>query len=80
MIELDQLTGAGTTIITRGCEFEGERFEAFKALAEAGKKHGSLILGQVSHPGRQVPSNIQKTPISASDVHLEGTLMGNRRN
>lgn len=80
MIELDQLTGAGTTIIPRGCEFEGERFEAFKALAEAGKKHGSLILGQVSHPGRQAPSSIQKTPISASDVHLEGTIMGNWRN
>lgn len=34
------------------------------------------MVGQVSHPGRQVQNTIQKNPISASDVQLEGNIMG----
>lgn len=34
------------------------------------------MVGQVSHPGRQVESRIQKNPVSASDVQLEGEVMG----
>jgi 2,4-dienoyl-CoA reductase-like NADH-dependent reductase (Old Yellow Enzyme family) len=71
MIEYDQLEAAGNPIIPREAPFEGERFEAFKELATVSKKHGCLIVGQVSHPGRQVTDSIQKNPISASDVHLE---------
>jgi 2,4-dienoyl-CoA reductase-like NADH-dependent reductase (Old Yellow Enzyme family) len=67
---------AGNPIIPRGAPYEGERFERFKELATESKKHGSLIVGQVSHPGRQVADNIQKHPISASDVQLEGNVMG----
>lgn len=76
MIELDQLEAAGNPIIPPTATFSGERFAAFKGLAEQSKKHGSLIIGQVSHPGRQVQSQIQKHPISASDVQLEGNVMG----
>ena len=76
MIEFDQLEAAGNPIIPRGCPFSGERFEAFEELAAESKKHGSLIIGQVSHPGRQCEQRIQKTPISASDVQLEGEVMG----
>jgi len=76
MVEYDHLEAAGNPIIPRGSAFEGERFEAFKELAAQSKKHGSLIVGQVSHPGRQVAENIQKHPISASDVQLEGNIMG----
>ncbi|KAI9873213.1 MAG: hypothetical protein M1830_000704 [Pleopsidium flavum] len=76
MIEYDQLEAAGNPIIPRDAEFNGERFEAFKELANVSKEHGSLIVGQVSHPGRQVESRIQKNPVSASDVHLEGNIMG----
>lgn len=72
MIEYDQLEAMGNPIIPREAKFEGERFEAFKELASESKKHGSLIVGQVSHPGRQVENRIQKNPISASDVQLEG--------
>lgn len=45
-------------------------------MAAAGKKHGSLLVGQVNHPERQVSSDFQKNPISASDVQLEGKIMG----
>ena len=76
MMEYDHLEAAGNPIIPRTEAPEGKRFEAFKELAAASKAHGSLIVGQVSHPGRQVASNIQKHPISASDVQLEGNIMG----
>ena len=76
MMEYDQLEAAGNPIIPRESEFSGERFEAFKELAAQSKKHGSLIIGQMSHPGRQVGSQIQKDPVSASDVQLEGEVMG----
>jgi 2,4-dienoyl-CoA reductase-like NADH-dependent reductase (Old Yellow Enzyme family) len=76
MIEYDHLEAAGNPIIPRGSSFSGERFDAFQAMATESKKHGSLIVGQVSHPGRQVEQRIQKNPISASDVQLEGDVMG----
>ncbi|KAF4990251.1 hypothetical protein FGRMN_8558 [Fusarium graminum] len=76
MIEYDHLEAAGNPIIPRDAETSGERFEAFKEMATVSKKHGSLIVAQVSHPGRQVADNIQKHPISASDVQLEGDVMG----
>lgn len=75
MIEYDQLEAAGNPIIPRTAAFEGERFEAFKELATESKKHGSLIAGQVSHPGRQVEERIQKNPVSASDVQLEVCIL-----
>lgn len=76
MIEYDHLEAAGNPIIPRGSPYEGERFENFRELAAQAKRHGSLIVGQVSHPGRQVADVIQKNPISASDIQLEGNVMG----
>jgi 2,4-dienoyl-CoA reductase-like NADH-dependent reductase (Old Yellow Enzyme family) len=76
MFEYDHLEAAGNPIIPKDAPFEGERFERFKAMATEGKKHGDLMVGQVSHPGRQVESRIQKNPVSASDVQLEGNIMG----
>lgn len=76
MIEYDHLEAPGNPIIPRGAPYEGERFERFKELGAQGKKHGSLMVAQVSHPGRQVTEQVQKHPISASDVQLEGNVMG----
>jgi 2,4-dienoyl-CoA reductase-like NADH-dependent reductase (Old Yellow Enzyme family) len=76
MMEYDQLEAAGNPIIPRGASFSGERFDAFKELAAQGKKHGSLMIAQLSHPGRQVGDTINPHPISASDVQLEGNVMG----
>ena len=76
MVEYDQLEAPGNPIIPRDAPFSGERFEAFKELATQSKKNGSLVVGQVSHPGRQVESRIQPDPMSASDVQLEGNVMG----
>ncbi|KAE8449909.1 hypothetical protein EG329_007386 [Mollisiaceae sp. DMI_Dod_QoI] len=76
MIDYDQLEAMGNPIIPRDAQFSGPRFKAFKELASQSKAHGSLIIGQVSHPGRQCENRIQKNPISASDIQLEGEVMG----
>jgi len=76
MIEYDQLEAMGNPIIPREADFSGERFEGFRDMATQGKKHGCLMVGQVSHPGRQCESRIQPKPVSASDVQLEGNIMG----
>jgi 2,4-dienoyl-CoA reductase-like NADH-dependent reductase (Old Yellow Enzyme family) len=76
MIDYDQLEAAGNPIIPQEATFDGPRFEAFKELATQAKAHGSLVVGQVSHPGRQVSEQINPHPISASDVQLEGEVMG----
>ncbi|KAF7187358.1 NADH-dependent flavin oxidoreductase nadA [Pseudocercospora fuligena] len=76
MMEYDHLEARGNPIIPRGAPYEGERFERFREMATNGKAHGSLMVGQVSHPGRQVTEDIQSNPVSASDVQLEGEIMG----
>jgi 2,4-dienoyl-CoA reductase-like NADH-dependent reductase (Old Yellow Enzyme family) len=76
MIDPGHLEAPGNMIVPVDAPFEGERFEGFKAIATAGKAHGSLIVPQVSHPGRQVPDNVQKHPISASDMQLITPAMG----
>ncbi|KAI8303302.1 Apoptosis-inducing factor 1, partial [Colletotrichum sp. SAR11_59] len=70
-VEFDYMSSIGDMIITPECKPEGERFEGFKAVAAAGKADGSLMLGQVTHAGRQVQKKIQPNPISASAVALE---------
>ena len=70
MIEYDHLEAAGNAIIPPDAPFEGERFEAFKKLADVAKKQGSLVVAQLSHAGRQVIEAIQPKPISASDAQL----------
>ena len=74
--EPDQLEAAGNPIIPRKAPFSGPRFEAFKRQAEAAKAHGALIVSQLSHPGRQTAKNLQPDPVSASDVQLQGNVMG----
>jgi 2,4-dienoyl-CoA reductase-like NADH-dependent reductase (Old Yellow Enzyme family) len=76
MIDYDQLETFGNQIIPLDAPFSGERFERFKEIASAAKKHGSLVYPQLSHPGRQVRSNIQPNPISASDVQLANSALG----
>ena len=76
MIDPSHLEATGNLVIPPNAPFSGERFEKFQELARECKKHGSLMIGQVSHPGRQVGDHIQKNPISASDVQLEGKVLG----
>lgn len=77
MLFPDQLEAMGNPIIPLDDnKFSGERFEQFKKMAEVSKAHGSLIVAQLSHPGRQCENRIQPDPVSASDVQLEGNVLG----
>lgn len=78
MIAYDQLEAPGNPVIPPDAPFSGPRFQAFQELAAKAKQHGSLILGQVSHPGRQTEQRLQPNPISASDIQLEGEVLGMR--
>lgn len=69
-IDFNNVAASGDPIITPECPFSGERFEGFKALATAGKAQGSLILGQLNHPGRQVRYKYSEAAISASAFQL----------
>ncbi|KAI1420117.1 NADH:flavin oxidoreductase/NADH oxidase [Xylaria sp. FL1777] len=76
MLYLDQLEAPGNPIIPKDAPFSDERFERFKELGTQAKAHGSLIVSQLSHPGRQVPDFVQPHPVSASDVQLEVSVLG----
>ncbi|EFX05325.1 NADH oxidase [Grosmannia clavigera kw1407] len=69
-IDFEHMSGAGMTVITPESPFSGRRFEAFQAMAAAGKANGSLMVAQVVHPGRQAPETLTKEPFSASAVPL----------
>lgn len=63
-------------IIPLEAPFSGPRFEAYKSTATAAKANGSLLVGQISHAGRQVPAAVNPNPISASDIQLVSKAMG----
>ncbi|KAI1372879.1 NADH:flavin oxidoreductase/NADH oxidase-like protein [Hypoxylon crocopeplum] len=67
-IEFDRMDGVGDAIITPECPPSGPRFEAIRQVAAAAKAHGSLILAQVTHPGRQLAARIRKDTIAPSAV------------
>ncbi|GAA5892582.1 hypothetical protein JCM6882_005652 [Rhodosporidiobolus microsporus] len=41
---------------------------AFKPVIAAAKAHGSLVIGQLTHGGRQVSTDVDPHPVSSSDV------------
>ncbi|KNG89829.1 hypothetical protein ANOM_002849 [Aspergillus nomiae NRRL 13137] len=77
MIHPQQLETEGNLIIPADSPFEGERFEQYQKLAAGATAKGSLIVAQVSHPGRQTPYHLQPHPISASEIQLAGEVLGN---
>ncbi|KAI1500779.1 NADH oxidase [Biscogniauxia marginata] len=82
LIDAAHIEAPGNMIITVDSPFSGPRFEAFRQLAAAGKtateggSNGTLFLGQLNHPGRQVSAEIQPDPVSASDLQLTKEYVG----
>lgn len=74
MIDYEHMSAAGDSVIAPEALMEGERFERFQATAAAAKAHGALVIGQVNHPGRQIPSKMAKESISASAVQLSESI------
>lgn len=78
MVHPQQLETEGNLIIPADAPYHGKRFEQFQKLATGATAKGSLIVAQVSHPGRQTPYHLQPHPISASEIQLAGEVLGNK--
>ncbi|KAG2155272.1 uncharacterized protein EDB93DRAFT_1239183 [Suillus bovinus] len=65
-IKKDHLEATGNTIIDR--DLPSVYLQEWTEVARAAKSQGSLVIGQLSHPGRQVSINIQPYPEAPSDV------------
>ena len=74
MVKYDAVEAWGNPII---CDNHDGRIEEFRKVADAAKKHGSLFICQLSHPGRQGSKALNPNPVSASDVHLQIKWAGN---
>lgn len=77
MIRYDAVEAFGNPILQD--DHDG-RVAKFKEVTDAAKAHGSLIVAQLSHPGRQGGKYLNPNPISASDVHLTIKWAGNEFN
>ena len=73
MVNPIDLEAAGNPIVYKAFETP-ERIDAFRRQAEAAKAHGSLIVMQISHGGRQVAAYMNPNPISASDIGLGNAI------
>lgn len=76
MIADDHLEAPGNLTIPDDACFESmdERAQGYQALASEAKAFGSLIIGQLNHPGRQTRRDLQPKTLSASAIPLEDTL------
>ncbi|KAG1838281.1 hypothetical protein DFJ58DRAFT_718762 [Suillus subalutaceus] len=70
-IKKDHLEATGNTIIDR--DLPSVYLQEWIEVARAAKSQGSLIIGQLNHPGRQVSINIQPYPEAPSDVEQPST-------
>lgn len=74
MVAYDAVEGYGNTIF---CDNHDGRLEKYRELARGAKVHGSLLIAQISHPGRQGVKALNPNPVSASDVQLKVKIAGN---
>ncbi|KAI1773435.1 NADH oxidase [Hypoxylon cercidicola] len=70
IVDPTHLEAAGNMIVADGEPCSGPRFDAYRRLAAAGKRGGSVFLAQLNHPGRQTEAALQPDPVSASAVQL----------
>ncbi|KAL6250324.1 hypothetical protein RBB50_002625 [Rhinocladiella similis] len=77
MVRYDAVEAYGNPILVD--DHDG-RVAKYKEVTDAAKAHGSLIVAQLSHPGRQGTKYLNPNPVSASDVHLAIHWAGNEFN
>ncbi|KAG8215831.1 hypothetical protein J3R82DRAFT_7773 [Butyriboletus roseoflavus] len=70
-IKKGHLEASGNAIIDR--DLPRDYLADYNEVARAAKSYGSLVLGQLSHPGRQVSITIQPYPESSSDIEHPST-------
>jgi 2,4-dienoyl-CoA reductase-like NADH-dependent reductase (Old Yellow Enzyme family) len=74
MVKYDAVEAYGNPILH---DNHDGRVEAFRRVTKAAQAHGSLIVAQISHPGRQGSATLNPEPVSASDVQLKIEWAGN---
>ncbi|KAK1071415.1 hypothetical protein LTR12_012477 [Friedmanniomyces endolithicus] len=77
MLRYDAVEAFGNPILQ---DDHDNRTQAFRKVSEVAKKHGSLFIAQLSHPGRQGGAALNPNPVSASDVQLKIEWAGNKFN
>ncbi|KXL47899.1 hypothetical protein M433DRAFT_142223 [Acidomyces richmondensis BFW] len=77
MLRYDAVEAYGNPILQ---DDHDNRTAAFRKVADVAKKHGSLFIAQLSHPGRQGGAALNPNPVSASDVQLKIAWAGNTFN
>ena len=76
MVDQHHMECPGNTIIAKELD-SLERRKNWAAIATNSKKHGALIIGQLSNAGRQTPLVVNPHPFSSSDVGL-GVALGRK--
>ncbi|KAA1088436.1 hypothetical protein PGTUg99_027830 [Puccinia graminis f. sp. tritici] len=64
-IHREYLEAMGNAIIDKDSPWDP--VEAFKPAIATAKTHGSLVIGQLTHAGRQTPLDVNPNPVSASE-------------
>ncbi|OAV99977.1 hypothetical protein PTTG_01421 [Puccinia triticina 1-1 BBBD Race 1] len=65
-VHREYLEAKGNAIIDKDSPWDP--VEAFKPVISAAKAHGSLVIGQLTHAGRQTPFQVNPNPVSASET------------
>ncbi|KNE96593.1 hypothetical protein PSTG_10151 [Puccinia striiformis f. sp. tritici PST-78] len=79
-VHREYLEAKGNAIIDKDSPWDP--VEAFKPVIAAAKAHGSLVIGQLTHAGRQTPIHVNSNPVSASETQTPacfGMTFGNAR-
>ena len=66
-MQYDAVEALGNPIL---CDDHGGRLEKYRELVGVAKRHGSLFIAQLGHPGRQGGKALNPQPVSASEVRL----------
>jgi 2,4-dienoyl-CoA reductase-like NADH-dependent reductase (Old Yellow Enzyme family) len=74
MVRYDAVEAFGNPILV---DNHDGRVAKYRDMVNAAKAHGSLIVAQLSHPGRQGGKALNPSPVSASDVQLKIKWAGN---
>lgn len=69
VIDTQALESVGDPVVPSNAPYSGPRFNGFAAIARAGKSHGSLMVAQISHPGRLCV--FVDSPVSASAIEVD---------
>lgn len=74
MVPYDAVEALGNPIL---CDGHDGRVQKYREVVRVAKAHGSLLIAQLSHPGRQGWKALNPRPVSASEVQLVRKWAGN---